>query len=323
MIGLKTIILASAAVAALASPAAATPVQEAFAVASGTDPVAQASSADPLVPATASQSGSYSSGSGTATATSSYGHLSTAVTLNSTFTQVAELKGAIGQARWEDGFTLSTPGVGSAILLVDMSFAAAFTMSIDPDPLYLGRTIRFLGSLFVCDAVGDNCVVNELVSHGINFNNLGTFGTGITRISNGVTTNQSLPGQLIPSFNIQTLAAIRVDNDVPFSLQATARCEVTTGGRSRGTCTAGDGFRWGGIAGVTDLNGNALTNWQLSSLSGLNYGSGLPLLPGVAQGPDFRPPVGGVPEPASWAMLMGGFGMVGAMQRRRRPAAAA
>lgn len=37
------------------------------------------------------------------------------------------------------------------------------------------------------------------------------------------------------------------------------------------------------------------------------------------------PPVGGVPEPASWALMIGGFGMVGGAMRRRRelPAVAA
>ena len=35
-----------------------------------------------------------------------------------------------------------------------------------------------------------------------------------------------------------------------------------------------------------------------------------------------QPGVGGVPEPASWAMLIAGFGLVGALQRRRRPVAA-
>lgn len=30
------------------------------------------------------------------------------------------------------------------------------------------------------------------------------------------------------------------------------------------------------------------------------------------------PPVGGIPEPASWAMMIGGFGLVGAAQRRQR-----
>jgi hypothetical protein len=35
------------------------------------------------------------------------------------------------------------------------------------------------------------------------------------------------------------------------------------------------------------------------------------------------PPVGGVPEPASWAMMIGGFGLTGAAMRRRRTLATA
>lgn len=34
-------------------------------------------------------------------------------------------------------------------------------------------------------------------------------------------------------------------------------------------------------------------------------------------GPAVGPPTGGVPEPASWVMLIAGFGLVGAIQRRR------
>ncbi len=34
------------------------------------------------------------------------------------------------------------------------------------------------------------------------------------------------------------------------------------------------------------------------------------------------PPVGGVPEPSTWALLIGGFGMTGAAMRRRRQASA-
>ncbi|MEI6487033.1 MAG: PEPxxWA-CTERM sorting domain-containing protein [Sphingomonadales bacterium] len=38
---------------------------------------------------------------------------------------------------------------------------------------------------------------------------------------------------------------------------------------------------------------------------------------------DFGPGGGGVPEPASWAMMLGGFGLVGASARRRRVAVVA
>ena len=35
-----------------------------------------------------------------------------------------------------------------------------------------------------------------------------------------------------------------------------------------------------------------------------------------------RNPAGGVPEPATWALMIGGFGMAGVMFRRRRALAA-
>ena len=37
---------------------------------------------------------------------------------------------------------------------------------------------------------------------------------------------------------------------------------------------------------------------------------------------DVAPPVGGVPEPATWAILIAGFGFVGTAMRRRRIAIA-
>ncbi len=43
--------------------------------------------------------------------------------------------------------------------------------------------------------------------------------------------------------------------------------------------------------------------------------------PGVAEGTQ-NMVTGGVPEPTSWALMIGGFGMAGAMLRRRKPVAA-
>jgi len=38
---------------------------------------------------------------------------------------------------------------------------------------------------------------------------------------------------------------------------------------------------------------------------------------------DVKLDIGAVPEPATWALMIGGFGMAGGMLRRRRAAAAA
>jgi hypothetical protein len=52
---------------------------------------------------------------------------------------------------------------------------------------------------------------------------------------------------------------------------------------------------------------------------GLRFEGSYILATGTADG---VPPTGGVPEPATWAMLITGFGLVGYAARRRRPLAA-
>lgn len=61
------------------------------------------------------------------------------------------------------------------------------------------------------------------------------------------------------------------------------------------------------------LYDRVLTDAEVAAL----YGGGMPLRQFEA------PPVTGVPEPASWAMLILGFGGIGAALRRRRPGTAA
>jgi hypothetical protein len=83
---------------------------------------------------------------------------------------------------------------------------------------------------------------------------------------------------------------------------------------------------WGGISALRDRSGNLINDWTTSSSSGLNYAVAFST-------PTTAPPVdvtvryfpeGGiaVPEPANWVLLIAGFGLVGAVQRRRRVAAA-
>ena len=60
-------------------------------------------------------------------------------------------------------------------------------------------------------------------------------------------------------------------------------------------------FAWGGVSGVTnDLTGAILSGYKLTSLDGFNYS------------------ISAIPEPSTWAMMIGGFGWMGCLCRRRR-----
>ena len=71
------------------------------------------------------------------------------------------------------------------------------------------------------------------------------------------------------------------------------------------TCDANSTSLWGGITGVTDLNGDAVTDWTAMSTSGADYTRSL-----------IPPRAAGVPEPATWAMLIMGFAAVGTLVRK-------
>lgn len=68
---------------------------------------------------------------------------------------------------------------------------------------------------------------------------------------------------------------------------------------------------WRGISSLT-INGQQVTDFTaLSTSTAFDFRTGI-----------VDPPTGGVPEPASWAMLIAGFGLTGTTMRRRRRIAA-
>ena len=87
------------------------------------------------------------------------------------------------------------------------------------------------------------------------------------------------------------------------------------------------GVHFGGGAG---LGGNATGFWKFdagvaglqSLLLNITRGSSGAVLYKTAPEPRIDPPPPVVPEPASWAMMIAGFGLVGAAMRRRKAAIA-
>jgi hypothetical protein len=97
-----------------------------------------------------------------------------------------------------------------------------------------------------------------------------------------------------------------------FDIRSRADCTaiargVIIGETVTASCDAGNSIYWGGVIAVTDLNGNAVDGWSITSASGTDYAKSFV-------------PIGGVPEPASWMLMIVGFGLMGAALRQRQPA---
>lgn len=79
------------------------------------------------------------------------------------------------------------------------------------------------------------------------------------------------------------------------------------------------------VNGALELD--VLGNFSDGAFGFYNYSQANVIYAGIEEAvlPPVNPPVGGVPEPATWAMLITGFGLVGAAARRRQrmPSAAA
>lgn len=107
-----------------------------------------------------------------------------------------------------------------------------------------------------------------------------------------------------------------LDADIAFNtpvfLRVKASCTVYTldvavGASVDDSCDLSHSVYWGGITGITS-GGQTVADAHVTSVSGFNY-----LLPSP-----HLPPVGGVPEPATWALFVAGFGLVGVTTRQRR-----
>jgi hypothetical protein len=134
------------------------------------------------------------------------------------------------------------------------------------------------------------------------------FGFTINTVSSDVITGDFVSGQLflVPFTSGEALSVL-------LTADCTGTGVIEGFGKATAGCGAGQRFGWGGILGATDADGNSIALPTVRSASGADYTGNLA---GLA----FEPfePVAGVPEPAVWAQLILGFGLVGGLARRRR-----
>ncbi len=109
-------------------------------------------------------------------------------------------------------------------------------------------------------------------------------------------------------FTVRVPFTAGVDTDLDVRIKCETYGGAEPGDAAGGACDLLHSVYWGGIDHVTDRDGNALSGVTFGSASGFDY----------ARSYFDQPDSGVVPEPASWAMVIAGFGLIGAAARRRR-----
>ena len=119
---------------------------------------------------------------------------------------------------------------------------------------------------------------------------------------------QDLPGSTrrVVTLNIPFQSGVATSLGSTLYCAAGATANGEAGSSASATCQAGHSAYWGGIIGVTDEFGNAISDWSLTSASGTDYRN------------SFAPTVSAVPEPGIWGMMIMGLGLAGRMLRRQK-----
>ncbi len=130
---------------------------------------------------------------------------------------------------------------------------------------------------------------------------------------------QGLPhdrgGALPPVITVNIPVLFGSPTELGYTLEVTADTNVvsrvvaghvTQGAWAESIVDYSHTLSWGGITGVFDASGNAVSNFTVTSASGFEYAAVAP-----------------VPEPETYAMLLAGLGLLGFAARRRKLKAAA
>ena len=206
---------------------------------------------------------------------------------------------ADAEGSWHEFLTLTTPGTANGFLNVRLQFDANI---IEPTQEGSTNTINYVQRLYA----------TATAAHGL-FGGQHTYFYDYTYVrhlgnltANYVWENNGNVSS-VTDFAFQPTIGKTVNLRIPFvsgqtfGIDSITTCSVRSIGGTLG-CNAGNSSYWGGVTSVTDAAGAALSGWTLSSASGVDYIASM---------------APGVPEPASWLMLITGFGLVGAQSRKR------
>jgi hypothetical protein len=198
---------------------------------------------------------------------------------------------------WRDRITLTTPGVSSGFMTA--------AMMLDAELLFgnSGLSQNNLDFRFFASTATSGTAYSY--QYNLSTSLFASFPLTSTLFINDNGASSTVSGVSPSPLMLQLQFAIPFTSGAAFDIQTSLSCS-TRGVLTFSTCDAGYSAYWGGIRSVTDSNGAALTNWTLTSGSGTDWTQ------------SFIPGSGAVPEPDSWAMLIAGFGLVGAVSRRRR-----
>jgi hypothetical protein len=251
---------------------------------------------------TGSQSFSGSTGSSTYFAEAGPGILkvkgTTTGPVNNSLTSSQLINGVGVAASFTDVITVNAPGLTSgsfvATILIDGALSSAAAGG--------GAVVAFTNSITRVEVAG---LADPVFEFRVDQSNYNGFVGGQATLTRG-RFGPPYVGPLTGAFTF----SIPFENLTGQTVTITQTCGVNArtykvGDTSSGGCDYSHTITWGGINQVLDQNNAPVTNFTALGSNGTNYAQ------------SFAP---AVPEPSSWAMLIAGFGLVGAAARRQKRA---
>ncbi|NIJ06523.1 hypothetical protein FHS31_000105 [Sphingomonas vulcanisoli] len=200
---------------------------------------------------------------------------------------------------WNDGFSILSPTVsgGSATvnLLINGSNAASQTGGF-------GASIAFVRYDFYDTLDESLWDPSHLIAEFSARDSVYTYQPHMMQVSDGQ-----------PMFGLHTFDIAFSGNAADIGVSAFASCTVSAslnnGASSSTNCDLAHSTYWMGVSSIQDANGNAIGDATIQSEGSFSMEDASPNAPGAS-----------VPEPASWALIVLGFGAIGLAVRRRRNA---